>query len=81
MKEPITSYLGLVRFEHPAQEITFNEYRKAAKEANKRVERITREDERPEKDGSKREREEQAATTFEQDGPDGDERPHIDIRV
>jgi transposase len=43
VKEPITSYLGLVRFEHPAQEITFNEYRKAAKEANKRVERITQE--------------------------------------
>jgi hypothetical protein len=48
----------------------------------KRVERITREDERPEKDRGKRNREEQAAAAeFEQDGPDGDERPHIDIRV
>ena len=48
----------------------------------KRVERITREEKRPEQDGSEREREEQAqATRLEQDGPDGDERPHIDIRV
>jgi transposase len=36
-------HLAKVRFEHPAQEITFNEYRQAAKEANERVERITQE--------------------------------------
>jgi transposase len=36
-------HLSTVRFEHPAQEITFNEYRQAAKEANERVERITQE--------------------------------------
>jgi transposase len=35
--------LSMIRFEHPAQEIAFNEYRQAAKEANERVERITQE--------------------------------------
>jgi hypothetical protein len=55
---------------------------RAARPPVKRVERITREDKRPEKDEGKREPEEQAATAeFDQDGPDGDERPHIDIRV
>jgi transposase len=34
-------HLSTVRFEHPAQEIAFNEYRQAAKEACERVERIT----------------------------------------
>jgi transposase len=33
--------LATIRFEHPAQEIAFNEYRQAAKEACERVERIT----------------------------------------
>ena len=48
----------------------------------KRVERISRDEERPEKDERKREQEEQAATArFEQDSPEEDERPHIDIRV
>jgi transposase len=36
-------HLSTVRFEHPAQEITFNEYRQAAKETNERIERITQE--------------------------------------
>ncbi len=36
-------HLSTIRFEHPAQEITFNEYRQAAKEACDRVERITQE--------------------------------------
>lgn len=48
----------------------------------KRIERITREDERPEKDKGQRKREEQAAAAaFERDGPDEEDRPHIDIRV
>jgi transposase len=34
-------HLSTVRFEHPAQEIAFNEYRQASKEACERVERIT----------------------------------------
>jgi transposase len=34
-------YLSTIRFEHPAQEIAFNEYRQASKEACERVERIT----------------------------------------
>jgi transposase len=34
-------HLSTIRFEHPAQEIAFNEYRQAAKEACERVERIT----------------------------------------
>jgi len=34
-------HLSTVRFEHPAQEIAFNEYRAACKEACERVERIT----------------------------------------
>ena len=34
-------YLSTIRFEHPAQELTFNEYRLASKEACERVERFT----------------------------------------
>lgn len=34
-------YLASIRFEHPAQEIAFNEYRQAVKEAHERVERLT----------------------------------------
>jgi transposase len=34
-------HLSTIRFEHPAQEIAFNEYRLACKEAAERVERIT----------------------------------------
>jgi transposase len=34
-------HLSTIRFEHPAQEIAFNEYRQASKEADERVERIT----------------------------------------
>jgi transposase len=34
-------HLSTIRFEHPAQEIAFNEYRQAAKEACERVERLT----------------------------------------
>lgn len=34
-------HLATIRFEHPAQEVAFNEYRQAAKEACERVERIT----------------------------------------
>jgi hypothetical protein len=30
-------HLSTIRFEHPAQEIAFNEYRQAAKEACERV--------------------------------------------
>src|ERR1700730_14367349 len=36
-------HLSTIRFEHPAQEIAFNEYRQAAKEACERVVRITQE--------------------------------------
>jgi transposase len=34
-------HLSTIRFEHPAQEIAFNEYRQACKETCERVERIT----------------------------------------
>jgi len=34
-------HLATIRFEHPAQEIAFNEYRQAAAEACERVERLT----------------------------------------
>lgn len=34
-------HLATIRFEYPAQEIAFNEYRQAAKEASERVTRIT----------------------------------------
>lgn len=34
-------HLSTVRFEHPAQEVAFNEYRAASKESCERVERIT----------------------------------------
>jgi len=34
-------HLATIRFEHPTQEIAFNEYRLACKEAGERVERIT----------------------------------------
>jgi transposase len=34
-------YLATVRFQHPAQEIAFNEYRQAIKDAHERVERLT----------------------------------------
>ena len=34
-------HLSTIRFEHPAQEIAFNEYRQASQEASARVERIT----------------------------------------
>lgn len=34
-------HLSTIRFDHPAQEIAFNEYRLACKEASERVERIT----------------------------------------
>jgi len=34
-------HLSTIRFEHPAQEIAFNEYRLACKEASERVDRIT----------------------------------------
>lgn len=34
-------HLSTIRFDHPAQEIAFNEYRQACKEATERVERIT----------------------------------------
>ena len=34
-------YLSTIRFEHPAQELAFNEYRLASKEACERLERIT----------------------------------------
>jgi transposase len=34
-------HLATIRFEHPAQEIAFNEYRAACKETGERVERIT----------------------------------------
>jgi transposase len=34
-------HLATIRFEHPAQEIAFNEYRQAAREACERVERLT----------------------------------------
>lgn len=34
-------HLSTIRFEHPAQELAFNEYRQASKEACERVERIT----------------------------------------
>jgi transposase len=34
-------HLSTIRFEHPAQEIAFNEYRQASKETCERVERIT----------------------------------------
>lgn len=34
-------HLSTIRFEHPAQEIAFNEYRAASKEAGERLERIT----------------------------------------
>lgn len=34
-------HLATIRFEHAAQEIAFNEYRLACKEANERVERVT----------------------------------------
>jgi transposase len=34
-------HLATIRFEHPAQEIAFNEYRAACKEACERVERLT----------------------------------------
>ena len=34
-------YLASIRFEHPAQEIAFNEYRQAVKDAHERVERLT----------------------------------------
>jgi transposase len=34
-------HLSTIRFEHPAQEIAFNEYRQASKEAGERVERMT----------------------------------------
>lgn len=34
-------HLSTIRFEHPAQELAFNEYRQAATEACERVERIT----------------------------------------
>ena len=34
-------HLSTIRFEHPAQEIAFNEYRQAFKEADERVARIT----------------------------------------
>lgn len=34
-------HLATIRFDHPAQEIAFNEYRQASKEACERVERIT----------------------------------------
>ena len=33
--------VSTIRFEHPAQELAFNEYRSASKEACERVERIT----------------------------------------
>lgn len=36
-------HLSTIRFEHPAQEITFNENRQASKEASERGERITQE--------------------------------------
>jgi hypothetical protein len=55
---------------------------RASRPPVKRVERITREEERPDESSGKREREERdGAAQLEQDGPDGDERPHIDIRV
>ncbi|HEY3970640.1 MAG TPA: hypothetical protein VGL79_04500 [Solirubrobacteraceae bacterium] len=48
----------------------------------KRVERIAREHDRPEEDADKRKRERRgSAAELERQGPDGDERPHIDIRV
>ena len=48
----------------------------------KRIERITREDKRPEKDKGEGEREErETAGELEQHRPDEDERPRIDIRV
>lgn len=34
-------HLANIRFEHPAQEIAFNEYRQAVKDAHERVERLT----------------------------------------
>ena len=34
-------HLSTIRFEHPAQELAFNEYRLACKEADERLERIT----------------------------------------
>lgn len=34
-------FLSTIRFEHPAQEVAFNEYRQACKEASERIERIT----------------------------------------
>ena len=34
-------HLAALRFEHPAQEIAFNEYRQAVKDADERVERLT----------------------------------------
>ena len=34
-------HLSTIRFEHPAQEVAFNEYRLAGKDASERVERIT----------------------------------------
>jgi transposase len=34
-------HLATIRFEHPAQEIAFNEYRQAVTEAHERVERLT----------------------------------------
>ncbi|MGA9316118.1 MAG: hypothetical protein WBV77_16000 [Solirubrobacteraceae bacterium] len=46
----------------------------------KRVERITREDKRPQKEADERE-EQRGAGELEQDDTNGDERPHVDIRV
>jgi hypothetical protein len=55
---------------------------RASRPPVKRVERITREGDRPPKDADEREREQRAsAAESERDGLDGDERPHIDIRV
>ncbi len=34
-------HLSTIRFDHPAQEIAFNEYRQAGKEAGERIERMT----------------------------------------
>jgi transposase len=34
-------HLATIRFQHPAQEIAFNEYRQAIKDADERVERLT----------------------------------------
>src|SRR6185437_10496346 len=34
-------YLARIKFDHPAQQITFDKYRQAAKDAHERVERLT----------------------------------------